>query len=1023
MKPMKLSMAAFGPYAAVQEIDFRELGNRNLFLIHGPTGAGKTTILDGICFALYGDTSGAERNGKNMRSHHADPDQLTEVTFEFEIRTEKYRVHRIPEQERPKRSGSGTTLQNADAVLWKLKGEGSGKEKETLVKTGWKNVTEEIERLLGFKSSQFRQVIMLPQGQFRKLLTADSVERQNILEKLFHTELYRIIEELLKKNAKELKDEIKRLEDQRNMIFIQTGCENIEALEKLIVENEARLGELREALHEKTEALKKAKEDFLKGKEVNEKLREKELSEKELENLQELVPSYEEKKEILNRARKAATLEETEKTTRLRSQDKENCEKNLELKKKELEEIFKKYGAAEERLKFQNQRDALREEAKKRVMQLEGLTEKVHELEKQKRLLVQLKDVLDHRMKEKAAWEQELQQLEERMEKENVLLEELKEYGHKLPLLEAAYREAEKIYQKKMALIQHCQDQMHIAKAYEETWKEYERIEAAYGRAKEEYFRLQEAWNKGQAAILAEQMEEGEPCPVCGSIHHPKPAGREAWMPTEAEVKEKRLEVEKLETQKDKMKDVLAQKHAAKEKVENIIKMTEDELGEKKDEAIDSLKKALEDGKNQWERAREKWSRQESVHKNITDMREKAYKIREMLQKAEEEIREKNGAYQNQVGALKEMENSIPEEVRSPEALKKAQAEASDLYNRLREDFEKAQKDFEAMDKALAIAQNSLNSAQKALEEANEKYRMERQNFIDSMNRAGFEKYGDYAGAKKREEDIQRLEKEIKDFEGKFRAAKEHYEKAKKAVEGMEQVDLDKLQARWSAMEKEKEETIKLEGNLLEKIKNDKNWMEEIQKLDRRIKNKEKEYETVGYLSDISNGNNTHGLTLQRFVLGALLDDITDAATQRLRLMSKGRYHLKRTMDRARKNAAGGLELEIFDTYTGMERPVTTLSGGETFLASLSLALGLADVVQSYSGGISLDTIFVDEGFGTLDPEALDFAMRALIDLQQGGRLVGIISHVPELKERIDARLEVVPAEKGSRAYFVMYGK
>ncbi|KXG74992.1 AAA family ATPase [Thermotalea metallivorans] len=1023
MKPIKLSMAAFGPYAAVQEIDFRELGNRNLFLIHGPTGAGKTTILDGICFALYGDTSGAERNGKNMRSHHADPDQRTEVTFEFEIRTERYRVQRIPEQERPKRSGSGTTLQNADATLWKLKGEGNEKENEVLLKTGWKNVTEEIERLLGFKSSQFRQVIMLPQGQFRKLLTADSLERQNILEKLFHTELYRIIEELLKKNAKELKDEIKRLEDQQNTIFIQTGCENMEDLEKLIVGNEERLGKLREALHEKTEALKKAKEDFLKGKEANEKLREKELAEKELEHLQELVPSYEEKKEIFNRARKAATLEETEKTTRLRSQDKESCEKNLELKKKELEEIFKKYGIAEEKLKFQNQQEALREEAKKRVMQLEELTEKVHALEKQKGMLVQVKDALDHKMKEKAAWEQELQQLEERMEKENILLEELKEYGHKLPLLEAAYREAEKIYQKKMVLIQHYQDRMYIAKAYGETWKEYERIEVAYGKAKEEYFRLQEAWNKGQAAILAEQMEEGEPCPVCGSIHHPKPAEREAWMPMEAEVKEKRLEVEKLEKQKDKIKDVLAQKHAAKEKVENIIKMTEDELGEKKDEATDTLKKALEDGKNQWERAREKWSRQESVHKNILDMREKAHKIREMLQKAEEEIREKNGTYQNQVGALKEMENSIPEEVRSPEALKKAQTEASALYNSLREEFEKAQKDFEAMDKALAIAQNSLNSAEKALEEANEKYRMERQNFIYSMNRAGFEKYGDYASAKKKEEDIHRLEKEIKDFEGKFRVAKEHYEKTKKAVEGMAQVDLDKLQAQWSAMEKEKEEIIKLEGNLLQKIENDKKLLEEIQKLDRWIKNKEKEYETVGYLSDISNGNNAHGLTLQRFVLGALLDDITDAATQRLKLMSKGRYHLKRTMDRARKNAAGGLELEIFDTYTGMERPVTTLSGGETFLASLSLALGLADVVQSYSGGISLDTIFVDEGFGTLDPEALDFAMRTLIDLQQGGRLVGIISHVPELKERIDARLEVVPAQKGSCAYFMVHGK
>jgi len=180
----------------------------------------------------------------------------------------------------------------------------------------------------------------------------------------------------------------------------------------------------------------------------------------------------------------------------------------------------------------------------------------------------------------------------------------------------------------------------------------------------------------------------------------------------------------------------------------------------------------------------------------------------------------------------------------------------------------------------------------------------------------------------------------------------------------------------------------------------------------------ENRYAILGRLSEVANGRNKYGLTFQRFVLGALLDDVTVAATERLKLMSRGRYHLQRTLDRTRSNAAGGLELEVFDTYTGVARGVATLSGGETFLASLSLALGLVDVVQSYAGGIHLETIFVDEGFGTLDPESLDFAIRALIDLQKSGQLVGIISHVPELKERIDARLEVQPTDRGSVAGF-----
>ena len=180
----------------------------------------------------------------------------------------------------------------------------------------------------------------------------------------------------------------------------------------------------------------------------------------------------------------------------------------------------------------------------------------------------------------------------------------------------------------------------------------------------------------------------------------------------------------------------------------------------------------------------------------------------------------------------------------------------------------------------------------------------------------------------------------------------------------------------------------------------------------------ETQYAVVGRLAEVANGGNEHKLTLQRFVLGTLLENVIVAANERLNMMSRNRYSLQRTLDRARKNAAGGLDLEVFDNYTGIARGVGTLSGGETFLASLSLALGLADVVQSYAGGIHLDTILVDEGFGTLDPESLDFAIKALIDLQQGGRLVGIISHVPELKERIDARLEVMATDRGSKACF-----
>ena len=262
------------------------------------------------------------------------------------------------------------------------------------------------------------------------------------------------------------------------------------------------------------------------------------------------------------------------------------------------------------------------------------------------------------------------------------------------------------------------------------------------------------------------------------------------------------------------------------------------------------------------------------------------------------------------------------------------------------------------------------------------------------------------------------MEKIVKEFDSDLYAAGERVKRAVLEAEGLLEPDLIKLKADLAEVKKLLEQMLQRVAEIKGQTEREEAWLKKLQELEEVLQDIESRYALLGRLAEVANGRNDYGLTFQRFVLGALLDDVTVAATERLKLMSRGRYHLQRTLDRSRKNAAGGLELEVFDTYTGVARSVATLSGGETFLASLSLALGLADVVQAYSGGIHLDTIFVDEGFGTLDPESLEFAMRALIDLQKGGRLVGIISHVPELKERIDARLEVKPTERGSTAGF-----
>ena len=366
----------------------------------------------------------------------------------------------------------------------------------------------------------------------------------------------------------------------------------------------------------------------------------------------------------------------------------------------------------------------------------------------------------------------------------------------------------------------------------------------------------------------------------------------------------------------------------------------------------------------------------------------------------------------------RERESSVPENLRDAVALDKARQDARQNRDKLTANFEKAKKAADGAKQALAAAaaaeKEALANWQAAVKLAEEEMR----SFQKRLESAGFDGLKEYQEARKTPDEIKKMESEIKGFDQSLHAARDRLARAARAAEGLAEPDLEKLALAEAEAKEEHDQLLIKEGQLQSQVREGNKSLKKLQELEGQLESLEGRYMVFGRISEVANGRNKYGLTFQRFVLGALLDDVTIAATERLKLMSRGRYHLQRTTELSRRNAAGGLDLEVFDTYTGAARNVSTLSGGETFLASLSLALGLADVVQSYSGGIHLDTIFVDEGFGTLDPESLDFAMRALIDLQKGGRLVGIISHVPELKERIDARLEVQPTDRGSVAGF-----
>ena len=404
----------------------------------------------------------------------------------------------------------------------------------------------------------------------------------------------------------------------------------------------------------------------------------------------------------------------------------------------------------------------------------------------------------------------------------------------------------------------------------------------------------------------------------------------------------------------------------------------------------------------------------------VQQLKEEEAKARERLSAVEAQLQEASGRRAAAQAVLEERASGLPEHVRDRKSLVQSKAEAEARLQAMQEAFEAAQHGTNRAREHVVACETALHNTAEAAEKVRRHVEALRVEFDGRLQTAGFADEASFQAAKRSPAEIDHLEEAIRRFEGELRAARARFERACLAAASLVSPEIQTLEQASKQAKADLETALKAETMLVEQLRQIAAWLRDLRETARALQTLEVQYTVSGHIAEVANGHNTHGITFQRFVLAALLDDVLVAASERLRTMSRKRFSLQRATARADRRMAGGLDLEVYDTYTGTTRAVSTLSGGEGFLASLALALGLADVVQAYAGGIRLDTIFVDEGFGSLDPEALDLALRALVDLQQGGRLVGIISHVPELKERIDVRLEVIPAQCGSVTRFVI---
>ncbi len=907
MRPIKLVMFGFGPYAGKTVLDLDKLGERGLYLVAGETGAGKTTIFDAISFALFGEPSGDTRKESMLRSKFAAPETPTEVELTFLYAGKTYIIRRNPQYERPKTRGTGTTTQQASACLTLPNGD--------TVDRSIKDVDAAVKNIIGLDKDQFCRIAMIAQGEFQKLIIADTKDRQEIFRSLFHTDLYAEFQSRVKKDILELN---KKLSETRQAIDqYAAGIRVPPSYGELPSTNEEKITALGDILRQDKDHLTQLRNDFtVLEKTIAEltaaetKAKQDEENRRAFTSAETVIAALEEKKKSLSEAHEREKARGPELTALTKAMH------DIEAELKKYDDVEKTDKAADA---------ALRESAAAEKKEKESA-------EKSEKLREQLQaDRDEYNALENAGSERE----------------KLRSEREKLEAREADIRDYEKA-------IKDAADKRRQADTARDKYIEAQKITKA---AQNEAQCLRTRFNDEQAGVLARTLCEGEPCPVCGSRTHPRPAVCSEEAPSEQAVE--KAEKDALNAQKrenDASRVSGAAKGTAdsaevslKEKKTRLFGEAEIDIDEENDkvcEAIRSTEKSIK-----------------SAEANV----KRRTALSGLIQKTEDELSETDRAHTN------------------------AQVQHTAAVERYKSFCEQAD--------ALRAECSYAN----ADEAKKEKKRIE--NACSDILTA----------QKKTQEDLQKAESELAVERGKAATLE-------KLLEGVEPQDPTAILTQKQECE-QKKKTLQNDIEFLHSRIDANNAVKKgMESMLGVFQTDEARYRWMNSLSStVTAGTSAKGrVTLETYVQITYFECILGRANVHFMRMSCNKYELKRKEITDDRRSLDGLELDVIDHYNGSERSVKSLSGGEKFLASLSLALGLSEEIQESAGGIHLDSLFVDEGFGSLDEETLRLAMRALHEMAEGNRLIGIISHVGELQQQINRRIVVKRNRDGtSRAEII----
>ena len=1023
-------MTAFGPYKNTETIDFTKLEDHHLFVISGATGAGKTTIFDGICFALYGTASGSDReNIAMLRSHFADDDTHTSVELTFKLNGRTYRVLRqLGHIKEGNKTRTGERYEFFEQLDDKT-------EVPCVDRQIVSEINDKLEAIIGLTQDQFKQIVMLPQGEFRKLLTSETENKEAILRRLFKTERYKHMNQILKERKEDVNmrfiqetkmldhhiqsihSTLEKREDSLLFYFLNNDNYNVEqiiqGLEEEIHYLCTKIDGDNKNYKEALQKYEQKQASLHKAKATNERFVLLDKKNEELTTLQNQRVVFLRKEKQVDAAERASRIEPYEKQLAERRNERDEKERYVNKATAQLAEAKRRLELVQQAYVQEEQKEEQREKLKRNLENYYELLPTIEEMDQIRRDLQKISAKIEKKSND-------LNRIISYLDTNEKEIEKLKHgITEKESLVSEIGKKQEEMYQ--------LREQYKVLNDYIKNWKNHIKLQKELEAKEKEYLRSEKAfkdleaiWFHNQAAVLASHLTKGDHCPVCGSTAHPHKAVFEG-----KEISKEQFEQVKLEWE---------EKQKVYQEVLATYRSNSEQLKEKA-QAVSSYKVALEhvgnviiDVRDRGIQLKNELTELKKVEEQLIEERKHVTKLeadiklaRQKREEVEKKLVESRTDFTQLDATSKERLRNIPEKLQDLNVLKNQIKVTEAEKLKLEKRWEEVQEQLKQADKANTESQLNLVHGKNQFEEVQTIVKKVEEMFQQYLREANFESEEMYKQAKMTAEDLEVLIKEIEMYKQQLVTVQKQIDDLAEELKEKDRVDVKKIEEQLQQLKLAYEAAF----DQLNRTKKHKETANTIKNNILDVKEKsetlEKELRTVTDLYDVLRGQNDRKISFERYLQIDYLDQITNAANERFKTLTNGQFYLIRSDRQEARGKQSGLAIDVYDSYTGQTRDVKTLSGGEKFIASLCLALGMSDVIQSFQGSISMDTMFIDEGFGSLDEESLHKSIDALISLQETGRTIGVISHVEELKTIFPAMLEVNKTKEGySQTRFVL---